>query len=226
VGHFLSLLAETDSAYEEWYVEEDNACRIYPASAAPIQEVLKRGRFINDDGQEIPQLGWQLRLSNGREGPENRSLSIHCGSWSVAGNACVLEARYSSLELALPTLQVARNVIISMALAWSADWAKVSDFRIMGEIDKADPTALDGYQPGWVMYRRLGIAEDVVWPPECERVKAPDAEGELIIASRTPEEASSREGINRLLRIGRALAASKNAASFQDNQGQSGTDPE
>lgn len=212
IVHCLDALAKLGAIYEKWHIADVKPDVIFPGSETIVEAALANGRIFNDDGDGMPELGWQLHLSNGRSGVEGRSLSIHCGSWSVVGNLCVLEARKSQLEAVLPNAQAAEDLILAIALPWNADWAKVSDYRITNEIDKVDQTALDGYQPGWIMYRAPGIVDDVVWPGECERAKAPGDEGELIVTSKTPEEAFSQAGITRLLRIGRALAASKKAA--------------
>jgi hypothetical protein len=150
-----------------------------------LEELLANGTRRNDDGEKLPELGYNFSIWNGSEVPAPvLSLSGSLGMTSAALTNCILLTVHgSSIEEVFPDTAKTLPFVDALVKHFDPEWVVLTDNTLLDaiEIDGGKTKPL----PGWIMYRTPKLAS-FGWPSMHDQLSSCST-GEVCLVSRTPE---------------------------------------
>lgn len=165
-----------------------------------LEALLGKGKRRNDDGDKLPELGYNFSIWNGREAPAPvLSLSGSLGMTSAALTNCILLTVHGrSIEEVFPDTAKTLQVVDALVKHFDPEWVVLTDNVLLDAIEIAGGKTKP--LPGWIMYRTPKLAS-FAWPTKHDQLLSCSA-GEVCLVSRTPGvlRNSSSEAFHSLVR--------------------------
>jgi hypothetical protein len=146
-----------------------------PPSLPELESILHHGRHFTSASHELsPELGYSAAAWNGLDEPQSLSLHVSVGGyyhrWLYPNH---IEIEGLSPGNALVDATLLKNVLLTIAKCWDADWGVVETWEYKGLTVDSNDKPLVPYG-GWLTYLSPAFAEHIEPPPGIHAERLPD----------------------------------------------------
>ncbi|MGH9552599.1 MAG: Imm52 family immunity protein [Terriglobales bacterium] len=191
LDRMLASLADVHTALSTWKISSEPwgssaQYRATPLTIPELTAIIEQRQFMTDiPGVAMPQLGYRLRLLNGRGDDHRVWMSAQMGAYTERQeepNSVFAEFRHPvSGNSDLLNADILMRTLVAVSLPWEANWGVVMPWGYSGRY----ATPLKRPWAGWITYLCPRHAQRISPPQSIISRPAPDG-GLLLIATEEP----------------------------------------